>query len=126
MPNFIRTARPSGDIRSFTWTVDQSGGVTEGLLYWVNHTVVAAFQTKNVGEDVAAIYHCEKLMLHKAAVAIGLGSKLYWDGIAGNPVTPVYASGMYWIGICVQAALAEDTHVKADLKGDKVSLTEPL
>ena len=126
MPTHIRTARPSGDIRSFPWDVNQSGGVTAGKIIKIMDTFGVIFQTKDVGEEVAVHYHVEKIMLEKAAVEMHVGQKLYHDGTYGNPVTNVYASHMYWIGIVVQHCDADASHVKADLKGDKASLTEPL
>lgn len=126
MPTHIRTARPSGDIRGFPHTVVLSGGVEAGKIIKIEDTFAVIFQDKALGEDVAAHYHVEKIMLEKAAVAINKGQKLYHDGTYGNPVTNVYASGLYWIAIAVEDADADDTHVKADLKGDKASLTEPL
>jgi len=126
MPQHIRTARPSGDRRDFTWTVDLSLGATEGKIYKVNDTFGVAFQNADFGDDVAFTYHCEKIMLEKAAVAINAGEKLYHSGVAETAVTNVYASGLYWIAIAVEDADAGDAKVKADLKGDKASLTEPL
>lgn len=126
MPNHIRTARPSGDIRGFPHTVVRSGGVTEGEIIKVQDTFGVVFQTKAVGEEVAVHYHVEKIMLQKAAVAIQKGDKLYHSGTYGDPVTNVYASHLWWIAIAVEDADADDTVVKSDLKGDKASLTEPL
>lgn len=126
MPQHIRTARPSGDMRDFPWTVTLSGGVSEGEIYKIEDTFCVAFQDAALGEDVAMHYHVEKVMLPKAAVAITQGQKLYHSGVNGQPVSNVYQSGWYWIGICVADAAAADDKVKADLKGDKASLTEPL
>ncbi len=126
MPQHIRTARPSGDIRGFIWTVDISAGVTEGLLYLIEATVAIAFQTIAFGLPVGMNYHVEKVMVNKAAVAMTVGQKVYWSGVNGDAVTNVYQSGFYWIGIVVADAAAGDAQVKIDLKGDKASLTEPL
>lgn len=126
MPNHIRTARPSGDIRSFPWTVDRSAGVEAGEIIKIEDTFGVIFQDKALGEDVAVHYHVEKIMLQKAAVAMTVGQKLYHSGTYGDPVTNVYASGLYWIAIVVEDADADAAVVKSDLKGDKASLTEPL
>jgi len=122
MPQHIRTARPSGDIRGFPFTVE-SPGITEGQIYMINDTVGVAFQTKLVGEIGTLNYHVEKIMLEKsAALTISTGDKIFWSGTDGDPVTNVCTSGYYWIGICVQTALAGTVLVKCDLKGDKATI----
>ena len=122
MPNHIRTARPSGDIRGFKVTVD-SNGFVEGQLYKINDTVGVAFQDKDEGEVGTLNYHVEKIMLEKdAALTISLGQKLFWSGTDGDPVTNVCTSGYLWIGICVVTALAGTVLVKSDLKGDKATI----
>lgn len=126
MPQHIRTARPSGDIRDFPWTVNISGGVSEGQIYKIHDTFCVAFQDAAVGEEVTMHYHVEKIMLPKVAAIVEAGQKLYHSGVNGTPVTPAYQSGYYWIAIAVADAAVGDAEVKADLKGDKASLTEPL
>lgn len=122
MPNHIRTARPSGDIRGLKFTVD-SAGVTEGQLYMINDTVGAAFQDKVEGEIGTLNYHVEKIMLEKeAGVTISTGQKIFWSGTDGDPVTNVCTSGYYWIGICAETAIAAALLVKCDLKGDKATI----
>lgn len=122
MPQHIRTARPSGDIRGFKFTVG-AAGVTEGQLYMINDTVGVAFQTKTVGQIGTLNYHVDKVMLEKAAaLTISTGQKIFWSGVDGDPVTNVCTSGYYWIGICVQTALAGTVLVKCDLKGDKATI----
>lgn len=126
MPQHIRTARPSGDMRGFDWVVDLSGGVTEGQIYLINDTVCIAFQTAALGEHVGMHYHVEKVMVPKDAVDMQQGQKVYWSGVNGAAVTTVYQSNYLWIGIVVENADAADDEVKIDLKGDKASYTEPL
>ena len=122
MPNHIRTARPSGDIRGLKFTVDSSG-ITEGEIYMIEDTVGVAFQTKIVDEIGTLNYHVEKIMLPKgAALTILVGQKIFWSGTDGDPVTNVCTSGYYWIGICVHPAAAGDALVKCDLKGDKATI----
>ena len=122
MPNHIRTARPSGDIRGLKITVE-SAVITEGQLYMINDTVGVAFQTKVEGEIGTINYHVEKIMLEKeAALTISTGQKIFWSGTDGDPVTNVCTSGYYWIGICAATALAGTVLVKCDLKGDKATI----
>ena len=143
MPDILRTERPSGDIRTFKFTHAISGlTMTEGILYKIEDTVGVLLldiqygsqgekEAKTIEEDDEGvlIYHCEKIMVYKL-VRTGdsflPGDKVYWSGQQGASVTPVYQSGFYWIGICVRAAAASDTRVMIDLKGDKISLTDPL
>lgn len=122
MPQHIRTARPSGDIRGLKITVE-SAGIVEGQLYLINDTVGVAFQTKTVGQIGTINYHVEKIMLEKeAALTISTGQKIFWSGVDGDPVTNVCISGYLWIGICVATALAGTVLVKCDLKGDKATI----
>lgn len=122
MPQHIKTSRPSGDIRGFPFLVE-SPGITEGQIYMINDTVGVAFQTKLVGEIGTLNYHVEKVLLEKeAALTISTGQKIFWSGTDGDPVTNVCTSGYYWIGICVQTALAGTVLVKCDLKGDKATI----
>jgi len=74
------------------------------------------------------IYHCEKIVVNKWAgtqYAFTAGQKVYWSGIDGDGVTPVYRSTYYWIGVATEDAGAFDTTVEIDLKGDKATVTEP-
>jgi len=145
MAQFLRTATPMGDWRSFKFTMTEAGPWTEGLLYMVRDTVGVLLldiqytaagckkaKTIVVDEEGVLIYHAEKIIVNKEVGCVFLpGDKVYWGSSAGGapqggPVESVYQSGEYWIGICVQAAGASDTTVKIDLKGDKATAFEPI
>jgi len=142
MANFLRTATPEGDWRSFRFTNDNTFAMGNGLLYLVQETVgvvlVAQLLDANgcpldleipVGAEGILIYHAEKIEVLKVDESghdFLPGDKVYWSGVAGAGVTPIYQSGFYWIGICVWPSGAGETLVIIDLKGDKASLTEPL
>jgi len=132
-----------GDWRSFKFTHAISGlTMTESYIYKVEDTVgvlLLDIQYGSQGEKLAKtiteddegvlIYHAEKIQVRKrtrTGDSFLPGDKVYWSGIQGAAVQPVYQSGYYWIGICVSAAGASDTTVIIDLKGDKASLTDPL
>lgn len=143
MPDILRTATPPGDWRSFRFTHAIAGlTMTEALLYMVEDTVgvlLLPIQYGSQGEKLAKTivegdegtlyYHAEKIMVYKltrTGDSFLPGNKVYWSGVQGAFVTPVYQSGFYWIGTAVRAAAATDTRVMIDLKGDKASLTHPL
>ena len=140
----FRTATPMGDWRSFKFTNSYHDTMEEGQLYFIEDTVGVLLldiqydssgckKDKEIEEDDEGVhvYHIEKLIVDKVTTtgsAFLPGDKVYWSGTAGDPVTPTYdaQTAPYWIGICVQAAAETDDEVMIDLKGDKVSLTEPL
>jgi len=141
--DFLRTATPMGDWRSFKFTHAISGlTMIEGQIYKVEDTVgvllldiqytaAGCKKAKTIVEDDEGvlIYHAEKIVVDKkagTAYAFLPGGKVYWSGVNGDPVTPVYQSGFYWIGICILAAAATADEVTIDLKGDKASVTHPL
>lgn len=143
MANFLRTCTPEGDWRSLRFTNPDSVVWLDGQLYMIQDTIgvviVAAAYTAagcadaldvDPGEEGVMIYHAKKILLPKVCGSGGsvfvVGQKVYWSGVGGDPVTPTYQSGFYWIGICVHPAGIDDCYVKTDLKGDKASLTEPL
>jgi len=148
MAQFLRTATPDGDWRSFkfthaiTGTIRPGGVVTESYIYMVQETVgvlildiqysaAGCKEAKTIvtGEEGVLIYHAEKINVRKRAgtgYSFLPGDKVYWSGVQGDPVTPTYQSTYYWIGICVWPAADDDEFVIIDLKGDKVSITEPL
>lgn len=129
--------------RTFKFTHAISGlTMTEGQIYKVEDTIgvlILDIQYGTQGEKLAKtiteddegvlIYHAEKIQVSKRARTGDTflpGDKVYWSGVQGAAVQPVYQSGFYWIGICVWPAAATDTTVIIDLKGDKASLTHPL
>jgi hypothetical protein len=143
MAQFLRTATPMGDWRSFKFTHDESG-VTykEGYIYKIQDTIgvlILDIQYTSQGckeakeieetEHGVLIYHAEKINVLKllgTGEVFLPGDKVYWSGVQGAAVTPNYTTGYYWIGIAVAAAGMADEYVMIDLKGDKASLTEPL
>ena len=142
MAQFLRTATPDGDWRSFKFThaiADLT--MTEGLIYMIEDTVgvlildiqyssAGCKEAKTIVEDDEGvlIYHAEKIKVRKrtgTGYSFLPGDKIYWTGTQGDPVYP-YRSAYYWIGTCVWPAGDDDEYVIIDLKGDKASLTEPL
>lgn len=126
----VRTAAPPGDWRSFTAVCENANGHSQYDLVMVQDTVgMVYFETAVVfGATFYPIYHCEKIIVDKwtgTAYAFTAGQKVYWSGIDGDGVTPVYRSTYYWIGIATEAAGAFDETVEIDLKGDKATVTEP-
>ena len=142
MAQFLRTATPEGDWRSFKFTNDSGAEMGNGLLYLVRETVGVPLVAQRLdanncpldlvvpdGEDGVFIYHAEKIRVAKIAASghnFFPGDKVYWNGVAGGGVTPFYVTGYYWIGICVWPSGVGEATVIIDLKGDKASLTEPL
>jgi len=139
----FRTSTPMADWRSFKFTHDESGVTYElGELYLIQETIGILFldiqyDSKGCkkdaeikkGDEGVLVYHIEKVMLNKTAASGEVflpGDKVYWSGTQGDPVTPTYTTGYYWIGIATAAAAWNATQVEVDLKGDKATLTEPL
>jgi len=132
----LRTATPMADWRSFPFTVTDSAGHQDGDLVLVNDTVGFVHLGKpqldhdgcvkdppyQLGDEALLIYHAEKCWLDKDGNAALLGGRAYWSGVNGDPVTSVWQSGYYWIGIFVRAAAAGDAEVYVDLKGDKATI----
>jgi len=137
MAQFLRTATPDGDWRSFKFThaILPDFAMAEGSLYQIEDTVgvlildiqytaAGCKDAKTIanGEEGVLIYHAEKVRVDKLATfALLPGDKIYWSGVQGSPVTNVYSSGYLWIGICVWPAATTDTTVIIDLKGDKAT-----
>ena len=132
-----------GDWRSFRFTHAITGlTMTESYIYLIEDTVgvlLLDIQYGTQGEKLAKtivvddegvlIYHAEKIQVRKIArtgYSFLPGGKVYWSGVQGASVTPIYQSGFYWIGICVWPATELATTVVIDLKGDKASITHPL
>ena len=126
----LRTATPMGDWRSFKATCNVSGGYSQYDIVKVQETVgVVYFEDVEYGKEFVLIYHAEKILVDKnyaTGESFLPGDKVYWSGTDGDPVTPNYTTGYYWIGIATEPADEFDTVVEIDLKGDKASLTEPL
>lgn len=145
MAQFLRTATPMGDWRSFKFTCTESAGLQLGFLALIQETVGVIFigepilddqgcRVYPVGEDLVEfgeegvlIYHAEKIIVPKTAgsgTAFLPGDKVYWSGVYGTGVTPTFDTGRYWIGIATEPAADADTEVEIDLKGDKATLLE--
>ena len=118
----LRTAAPSGDWRTFVVHAG-TGGVTAGCLDKIQDTVGAYVQNADAGEDVAFLYHAEKIQFAKDAGSIGFnaytGEKVYYDA-ANHTITPVHGSNL-WIGIFVKDCLSTDTEGLIDLLGNKAT-----
>lgn len=141
MGNNFRTSTPMGDWRSFKFTHAEAG-VTyeEGKLYMIQETVGLLFTdisydssgckeaaTRALADECVLVYHIEKVIVYKLAKtgwSFLPGDKVYWNGVQGDPVSPVYRSGYYWIGIATEPAAALATTVEIDLKGDKATAGE--
>ena len=147
MPAILRTGTPMADWRSFKFTHNVLEiTLTEGQLYLIQDTcgvlllpiqysAAGCKEAKTIAYDAddplegVLFYHAEKIMVDKwvgAGRTFLPGDKVYWSGTQGDGVTPADQSGYYWIGICVRAAGASDAQVMIDLKGDKISITDPL
>ena len=133
MAQFLRTATPDGDWRSFKFThaLVPDITLTEGSIYQIQDTIGVLIldiqyttagckdaKTINSGDEGVLVYHCEKIRVNKDAVAFLPGDAVYWNGVQGGNVTNVYSSGAIWIGICVWAAAADDATVIIDMKGE--------
>lgn len=117
----LRTAAPMGDWRSFL-TVAPGGGCIQGGMTQVEDTVGVYVTTEDAAEEVALIYHAEKIIVPKEAgtgLTFSKGQKIYYDA-ANNQVTPT-AGVLEWIGIATEDATAAATTVEIDLKGDKAT-----
>lgn len=140
MPQFLRTTTPEADWRSFTFVSARSDPYVNGNLILVNDTVGMIFvdsdldedtgvnandpPQREIDEDVVIFYHAEKIRLEKAAVEMAAGENLYFSGVEGTPVTNVYQSGYWKIGIVAKDAEANARYVIADLKGDQAVQAE--
>jgi hypothetical protein len=116
----LRTAAPSGDWRSFV-VVALTPGVTRGQMDIIHDTVGVYAQDADTGEDVAFIYHAEKIVVPKEEGStngiIYAGDKVFFDH--GNAEVTTDASGNLWCGIALEDAGAADCEILIDLKGDK-------
>lgn len=126
----VRTAAPMGDWRTFHAICENANGHVQYDIVKVQDTVCVVYfeVTVALAAEFFPIYHCEKIIVDKWAgtqYAFTAGQKVYWSGVDGDGVTPVYRSTYLWIGIAVEPAGAFDTTVEIDLKGDKATYTEP-
>lgn len=124
------------DCRSFPFTVTDTSGHEDGDLVLVADTVGFVHLGKpqlddhgcekdppyQLGDEALLVYHCEKYLADKDGNAALLGGRVYWSGVNGDPVTSVWQTGYYWIGIFVRAAAAGAAEVYIDLKGDKATI----
>lgn len=145
MPQFLRTATPPADWRSFRFICTDSAGLENGTLALIQETVGVIFvgapvlddqgcRVYAIGEDLVEfgeegvlIYHAEKIIVPKidgSGEAALPGDKAYWSGVNGTGVSPNYTSGWYWIGIFTEPADADDTEAEIDLLGNKATLLE--
>ena len=133
MAQFLETIAPEGDWRSMVFTYNLSAPLDHGELYLLEDTVGVIFVhdkldpatgcqvalTVEFEEDGVLIYQAEKITVPKAAgVALNVGQAVYWDGVSGNGVTGTWASGLLWIGVVTQVAVAGDARVQIDLHGN--------
>ena len=122
MAQFLRTATPMGDWRSFKITVP-SGGMEIGKIYKVQDTYGVFFSQDGTDGDTIAegesgylIYEAEKIMVAKDTNAINAGDIVYYNASAGT-VSATNGGSDIAIGICVESASASDTQVMIDLDG---------
>ncbi len=120
----LRTAAPSGDWRSFI-VVALTPGVTKGQMDLIEDTVGVYAQDADTGEDVAFIYHAEKIVVPKSSTSgageFTAGDKVYFDH-ADAEVNNDSGSN-YMCGIALEDATADDTEVLIDLDGAHVTVS---
>jgi predicted RecA/RadA family phage recombinase len=118
----LRSGLPGENWRSFKTTAP-SPGVTAGEPDLIGATVGVYAQTAATGEDVALIYHAEKIEVPKVVTtAYGIftaGDKVYFDHSAAKFTKAT--SGTYLCGICVADAAVAATSVLIDLDGAHVT-----
>lgn len=102
--------------KSFVHTVGV-GGVTAGDMDKLEDTVVVFAETKDEGEEVAAIYQADKILVPKVTgIACVVGEKVYYNDYV-NKVTADTTSGNTLCGRVVEAASATDSEVLIDFEG---------
>jgi hypothetical protein len=118
----LRTCAPNGDWRSFVVTAP-SPGVVAGQMDLIHDTVGVYAQAAATGEDVAFIYHAEKILVPKSqttgAGEFDAGDKVYFDH-ADAEVNNDTGSN-YLCGICVKTPALADAEVLIDLDGAAVT-----
>lgn len=127
----VRTAAPGGDWRTLTAVCVNANGHTQYDLVKIGDTCCMVYFESSVvlGATFYPIYHCDKIVVDKragTAYAATAGNKVFWSGVDGDPVYPFYRSGLYWIGVFTEDAGAFDTTAEIDLKGDKMTVLDPV
>jgi hypothetical protein len=116
----LRTGCPNGDWRSFVVSAE-SGGVHRGDMDQIHDTVGVYAQDADHDDDVAFIYHAEKIVVPKdhgtGASEFDIGDKVYYDATA-HSVTSTHGNNL-WIGIALEHVEHDDEEVMIDLFGNK-------
>jgi len=116
----LRTAAPSGDWRSFVVTAETPGAVA-GAMDLIHDTVGVYAQNADDGEEVAFIYHAEKIVVPKSTTTgageFDAGDKVFYDPTDHEVNND--APGNLWCGIALEKVGVDDCEVLIDLKGDK-------
>jgi predicted RecA/RadA family phage recombinase len=118
----LRTFGPGW--RSFKVTAP-SGGVTKGQMDLIGDTVGVYAQDADAGDEVAFIYHAEKIVVPKSVTSgageFTAGDKVYFDH-ADEEVNNDSGSN-YMCGICTKTPALADTEVEIDLDGAHVTVS---
>ena len=86
--------------------------LTKGDDVTIGTSLGFAFKTYDASEDdsVTVIISCSKVQAQKkAATAIAVGAKVYWD--AGNSVITNSSTSNTEVGVCVEDAASADTTI---------------
>lgn len=134
MAQIIESFGVEGEYKPLHFTSTSSDPLAHGQLYKLQNTVGVIFVAERIntttgcretlevrnGEIGVLVYSCEDIRVPKAGVAILVGDAIYWDGVHGNPVTNVWASGLLRIGIAKEDRDAAHDDIAIDLHGDLV------
>lgn len=112
MSNVLNLRHP--DFKSVKVTAP-SGGYTAGALVAVGALIGQIVEAAAEGAEAVLIYACQKIVLPKAAGAVAVGDRLYYDP-DNECLTTTFTSPGY-CAICTQAAGAADATVECDLTG---------
>ena len=125
----IATETPDGDWRSFKHTIATGETFVVGTLYLINDTWGMAYDydfadAETITDDeVVLIYNCEKIWVDKGTDSgdtFNPGDKVYVHHTT-KLVSDTNSANHTCIGICVHPAVASDTKVLIDLKGDSMT-----
>lgn len=120
----LRSGLPGENWRSFVVTAP-SGGVTRGQMDLIEDTVGVYAQDADAGEDVAFIYHAEKIEVPKSTTTgageFTAGDKIYFDHADANVNND--SGSNYMCGICLKDAAVDDDYVLIDLDGAHVTVS---